>query len=125
MLSLEEQDKLNANEERLEWIEREHDLAKAVKLANAEVPIHTWDEAIFQEEASEEMQERTRVLWTWCLQVYRRRLLREVLRFLATGYGGISKGLSNAVWQLTMDAPYKGWASVAPRWRIRAEAGEL
>ncbi len=47
MLSLEEQDKLNANAERLERIKSEHNLAKAVKSDNAEVPIHIWDKAIF------------------------------------------------------------------------------
>jgi hypothetical protein len=125
MLSFEEQDELNANDERLERIKRRHDLVKAVKSDDAEVPIHTWDKAIFQGEASEEMQESMRVQWMWCLQVYRRRLLWDILRFLATGYGGISKVSSNAVWQSTTDAPYKGWASVAPRWRIRAKAGVL
>jgi hypothetical protein len=113
MLSLEEQDKLNADEEWLEWIKRGQDLAKAMKLDKAEVPIHIWDKAIFQGEASEEMQESTRVLRIWCLRVYRRCLLWDILHFLATGYGRISKGSSNKVWQLTMDAPYKGWAPVA------------
>jgi hypothetical protein len=124
MLNLEEQDELNTDDEWLERIKREHDLAKAMKLDDAEVPIHIWDEAIFQEEASDKMQESTRVLWMWCLQVYRS-LLWDILCFLATGYGEISKGSSNAVWQSTMDAPYKGWASVAPMWRIRTKAGEL
>jgi hypothetical protein len=41
MLSLEEQDELNANDKRLERIKREHNLAKAVKSDDAEVPIHT------------------------------------------------------------------------------------
>jgi hypothetical protein len=40
MLSLEEQDKLNADDEWLEQIKREHNLAKAMKLDDAEVPIH-------------------------------------------------------------------------------------
>jgi hypothetical protein len=88
MLSLEEQDKLNADEEWLEWIKREQDLAKAVKSDNAEVPIHIWDEAIFRGEASEEMQESTRVLRMWCVRVYRRCLLRDILHLWPQAMAG-------------------------------------
>jgi hypothetical protein len=93
---------------RLNRIKREHDLAKAVKSNNAEVPAHIWDEAICKAEPPQELQRALEVLHAFMLQVYRRRLLKDVLGFLGMKYGGMKR------------TPPKSWCFANPGWRVKA-----
>jgi hypothetical protein len=85
---------INANLLLLEWLKWEHDLAKAVKSDNAEVPVHIWDNAICDGEVT--TLERKGIAWfrERILKKYQQKLLRDVLGFLATKYGGITGELA-------------------------------
>jgi hypothetical protein len=95
----------------LDRIKREHDLAKAVKSDDAEVPVHIWDEAICGVERPQECCRALAVLCTFMLQVYRRHLLKDVLGFLGMRYGGLKR------------APPKTWCFAEPGWRAAARGG--
>ena len=96
---------------RLDRIKREHDLAKAVKSDDAEVPVHIWYEAICGVEPSQECCRALAVLRAFMVQVYRRRLLKDVLGFLGAKYGGLKR------------APPKTWCFAEPGWRAAARGG--
>jgi hypothetical protein len=97
---------INANLLRLERLKREHDLAKSVKSNDAEVPVHIWDNPICDGEAT--ALERKVIAWFQerIIKKYQRKLLRDILGFLATKYGGMT-----------------GEPAGVPRWRLRATSG--
>jgi hypothetical protein len=64
-------------------IKREHDLAKAVKSDDTEVPLHKWDEAICGEPPSKKQQKVVQVMRKFMLHVYCQWLLRDIHGFLA------------------------------------------
>jgi hypothetical protein len=96
---------IDANLLRLERLKREHNLAKAVKSDDAEVPIYIWDNAICG--GMPTAQETQVIGWVCCriLTRNRRWLLRDVLTFLSSKYGRMMGRLGE------------------PRWRSRARLG--
>jgi hypothetical protein len=68
-----------AEQTRLEKVKREHGLAKAVKLDDAEVPVHFWDKEICRGEASEEMARALLKFRAFFIRIYRRRLLKDAI----------------------------------------------
>jgi hypothetical protein len=97
---------INANLLCLKRLKWEHDLAKAVKSNNAEVPVHIWDNAICDGEVT--ALKRKVIAWFQerILKKYQQKLLRDVLGFLATKYGGMM-----------------GEPAGVPRWCSRATSG--
>jgi hypothetical protein len=91
---------------RLKQLKWEHDLAKAVKSDNAEVPVHIWDNAICDGEVTAMERKVITLFRERILKKYLRKLLRDVLGFLATKYGGMTGELAGV-----------------PRWRSRATSG--
>jgi hypothetical protein len=81
----------SVHKSRLDIIKREHNLAKALKSDDAEVPINIWDEAICGAEPPQELQRTLEVLCAFMLWVYRRRLLKDDLGFLGMKYGGMKR----------------------------------
>lgn len=72
---------------RLEKIKREHDLAKAVKSDDAEVPRHLWDERIFQGPISEEQMKALGTMRRGLLKVYEQNVVRDCRDFLRKTHG--------------------------------------
>ncbi len=101
----------SVHKSRLDRIKREHNLAKAMKSNNAEVPIHIWDEAICRAKPPQELRRALEVLRAFLLRVYRRRLLKDVLGFLGMKYGGMKR------------IPPKSWCFADPGWRAKAQGG--
>jgi hypothetical protein len=81
----------SVHKSRLDRIKKEHDLAKAVKSNDAEVPAHIWDEAICGAEPPQELRRALKVLHAFMLRVYRRHLLKDVLGLLGMKYGGMKR----------------------------------
>ncbi len=75
--------------EKVKW---EHGLAKAFKSDDAEVPVHFWDKEICSGEASEEMARALSKFRAFFIRIYRRRLLKDTIRFLSDLYSGWHKG---------------------------------
>jgi len=61
-----------AHEAVLDKVKFEHDLAKAVKADDAEVPIHLWDEKVCRGFPSARKSAALTILRTFCLQIYQR-----------------------------------------------------
>jgi hypothetical protein len=101
----------SVHKSRLDRIKREHNLAKAVKSNNAEVPVHIWDEAICGAKLPQELRRALEVLRAFMLRVYRRRLLKDLLGFLGMKYGGMKR------------IPPKSWCFADPGWRAKAPGG--
>ncbi len=74
-------------------MKREHDLAKAVKSDDAEVPVHIWNNAICRGPPSEKERHAIKALQSFFLKIYRRQLVKDVVGFLRElyGQGGESK----------------------------------
>jgi hypothetical protein len=90
---------INANLLRLKRLKQEHNLAKAVKSDNVEVPIHIWNNPICG--GMPTAQETQVIGWVHCriLTMYRRWLLRDVLNFLSSKYGRMTGRLGEPRWQ--------------------------
>ena len=73
--------------ERLDRIKKEHDLAKAVKSDDAEVPIHLWDKRICRGKPTTTQVEKLAILRDFILQLYRRRTYLELKSFLRRKHG--------------------------------------
>ena len=73
---------------RLSIIKAQHDLAKAVKADDAEVPVYLWNDRICRGEASENEARSLEILRTWFTQIYRCRLCRDCIRYLVKKHGG-------------------------------------
>jgi hypothetical protein len=101
----------SVHKSRLSRIKREHDLAKAVKSDDAEVPVHIWDEAMCGAEPPQELRRALEVLCAFMLRVYRRHLLKDILGFLGMKYGR------------TKRTPPKSWCFANPGWRAKARGG--
>jgi hypothetical protein len=68
-------------------IRAQHDLAKAVKADDAEVPVHLWDDRIMRRTASLEEGKALTTLRLFALRLYRRRLLKDCLEDLKSRHG--------------------------------------
>jgi hypothetical protein len=75
-------------------LKREHDIAKAVKSDDAEVPVEIWNRAVCRGEVSDQQARALDILRVFMLRVYRRRLRKEICRYLSSklGRGWMSKG---------------------------------
>lgn len=62
---------------RLAKIKKEHDIAKAVKSDDAEVPVHLWDEIICRGTPSDREREALVTLRKFGLRLYRRMFLKD------------------------------------------------
>ena len=72
---------------RMVVIKTQHDLAKAVKADDAEVPVHLWNDRICRGEASLLEARALGVLRTWFMSIYRRRLCRDCIVYLVKQHG--------------------------------------
>ena len=82
----------------LDDIKRAHDLAKAVKSDDAQVPIHEWDFRVCRQPPSPIEVKALTTLRTFMLGVYRRKLLRDCRRFLSNKHGDVWwKGIGMSV----------------------------
>jgi hypothetical protein len=68
-------------------LKQEHDLAKAVKYDNAEVPVHIWNDAICCGPPSEKERHAIKALQSFFLKIYRGGLVKDMVRFLQELYG--------------------------------------
>ena len=74
-------------------LKREHDIAKAVKNDDAEVPVEIWNQAVCRGEVSDQQARALDILRVFMLRIYRRRLRKEVCQYLSSklGRGWVSK----------------------------------
>jgi hypothetical protein len=81
----------------LKRVKEEHDVAKAVKSDDAEVPVHLWDCAVFGREPSEEEGKALALLRQRLMVVYQYWLWREIRHHMeeAYGKGWVTKATSN------------------------------
>lgn len=68
-------------------IKAQHDLAKAVKADDAEVPVYLWNNRVCRGETSPAEARALDTLRTWCMRVYRRRLCRDCIGYLVGRHG--------------------------------------
>jgi hypothetical protein len=68
-------------------LKQEHDLAKAVKSDNAEVPVHIWNNGICHRLLLEKERHAIKALQSFFLKIYRRWLVKDVVGFLQELYG--------------------------------------
>ena len=75
---------------RLDTIQQEHDIAKAVKSDDAAVPIYLWDERLGSLLGMDTgiVAPAARVLRSFLLKIYRRSLTRDCIAFLRKAHGG-------------------------------------
>jgi hypothetical protein len=73
-----EEEELTQDQELLSAIKKAHDLAKAVKLDDAEVPKHLWDAAVCRGTPSTDQARALVVLRVFMLRIYRKCLWREI-----------------------------------------------
>jgi len=70
------------SQDRIKIMKREHDLAKAVKSDDAEVPVHLWDSKVCRGPATLRQAASLQTLREAFLRVYRKRLWRDCQRLL-------------------------------------------
>ena len=75
------------SQDRIDQMKLQHDLAKAVKSDNAEVPIHLWDAKICRGPVSSKQANSLNVLRSFFLRIYRKRLWRDCRRLLCKNHG--------------------------------------
>jgi hypothetical protein len=68
-------------------VQQQHKLAKAVKLDDAEVPIHIWDAAVFKRQPSEEERQALNSIRQGMMGFYRQRLWRECRDWMKSKFG--------------------------------------
>ncbi len=73
-----EEEELTQDQELLNAIKKAHDLAKAVKSDDAEVPKHLWDAAVCRGPPSTDQARALAALRVFMLRIYRKRLWREI-----------------------------------------------
>ena len=75
------------SQDRIKIMKREHDLAKAVKSDDAEVPVHLWDSKVCRGPATLRQAASLQTLREAFLRVYRKRLWRDCQRLLRKTHG--------------------------------------
>ena len=75
------------SQERIDQMKLQHDLAKAVKSDDAEVPVHLWNTKICRGPASAKQAKSSDVLRSFLLRIYRKRLWRDCRRLLHKNHG--------------------------------------
>ena len=78
---------LAPSQKRLDRIKREHDLAKAVKADDAEVPVHLWDERVCRAKPSTIQVAKLQVLRSFILRAYQRQVYLDCVSYLRKRYG--------------------------------------
>ena len=76
-----------AHEAVLDKVKFEHDLAKAVKADDAEVPVHLWDEKVCRGLPSAKESAALTNHRTFCLRIYQRRLWKETRSYMTKKFG--------------------------------------
>jgi hypothetical protein len=71
----------------LDKVRAEHDMAKAIKADDAQVPVYLWDEAVCGREPTDRESKAPSTLQYFLLRVYRRRLWREIRSYMASKFG--------------------------------------
>ena len=82
-----EQAGLAQERELFKAIKKAHDLAKAVKSDDAEVPKHLWDAAVCRGPPSPEQAKALSILRLFMMRVYRQRLGREIRSYMNYNHG--------------------------------------
>ena len=82
-----EEEELTQDQELLSAIKKAHDLAKAVKLDDAEVPKHLWDAAVCRGTPSTDQARALVVLRVFMLRIYRKCLWREIRAYMQHTHG--------------------------------------
>ena len=75
------------SQDRIDQMKLQHDLAKAVKSDDAEVPVHLWNAKICRGPVSAEQAKSLDVLRSFFLRIYRKRLWRDCKRLLHKNHG--------------------------------------
>jgi len=78
---------LHDREEIIRKVQQQHELAKAVKVDDADVPVHIWDAAVFKRRPSEEEQQALNIIRDGVMRFYRRRLWRECRECMKSKFG--------------------------------------
>ena len=102
-------------------LKREHDHAKAVKSDDAEVPVHLWDAAVCRGSPTKAQESALAILREFCLRVYRRRLSREILTYMANKFGKMSHSWDRCVGKASPEL----WLKAHRNWRLRNVKGWL
>ncbi len=71
----------------LDKVKMEHDLAKAVKDDDAQVPVYLWDKAVCGREPADEESKALSTLCCFLLRLYQRWLLREIRVYMLSKFG--------------------------------------
>ena len=82
-----EQTGLSQERELFKAIKKAHDLAKAVKSDDAEVPKHLWDAAVCHGPPSPEQAKALSTLRLFMMRIYRQRLWREIRSYMKYNHG--------------------------------------
>ena len=78
---------VSSSRDRLDIVKEEHDLAKAVKSDDAEVPTHMWDSRVCRGAPTSKQEAKLAVMRDFFMCIYRRRLWRDCRKFLSDRYG--------------------------------------
>ncbi len=71
----------------LDKVRVEHDMAKAIKANDAQIPVYLWDEAVCGREPRYMESKALSTLQYFLLRVYWRRLWREIRSYMASKFG--------------------------------------
>ena len=82
-----EEEKLTQDQELLRAIKKAHNLTKAVKSDDAEVPKHLWDAAVCRGPPSPNQARALAVLRVFMLRIYRKRLWQEIRAYMQHTHG--------------------------------------
>ena len=82
-----EEEKLTQEQDLLSAIKKDHNLAKAVKSDNAEVPKHLWDAAVCRGPPSPNQARALTVLRVFMLRIYHKRLWQEIRAYMQHTHG--------------------------------------
>ena len=84
---IEEKEELSQEQELFKAIKKAHDLAKAVKSDDAEVPKHLWDVAVCRGPPSPEQAKALSTMRIFMMRLYRQRLWREIRSYMRHNHG--------------------------------------
>jgi hypothetical protein len=71
----------------LDKVKKKHDLAKAVKADDAQVPVYLWDKGVCRREPSDGESKALSILCSFFLRLYQRHLWREMRDYMVNKFG--------------------------------------
>ncbi len=72
---------------KLDKVKKEHDLAKAVKADDAQVPVYVWDKVVCRREPSDGELKALFIICSFFLRLYQQRLWREMRDYMVNKFG--------------------------------------